>query len=393
MGRAHPFATVLVIVFATCLMSCSDADHPLEARYADTAPETAAGGPRLGSGPVLLADDFDAGLDTGVWFLETAGNVQWTHHPDGYIWSPPQSPYDWGNRFTDILTHRDDFEDFELTCDLRMNNSGWHADQRIIHLRGGDVPFPPGYYLFFAAYKPTVTPPNFIEIRKVRPDFSQEFISPTIEYPWVVGEWYSFRIVAAGNVIKVRVWPRDGQEPEDWTLEGYDPENLFTSGKIGFGDYWGSITDVDNVAVTSLCRTVDIDIKPGSCPNPYNAKPAKGGVLPAAILGTEEFDVGEIDLATVTLEGIAPIMTAFEDVATPAEEGGDCACTAEGADGYMDLIMKFDSRTVTGFLGSVSEGDEIAITISGRLVDGSSFEGYDCMVIVGLKSDKEIIDK
>ncbi|MGD8383662.1 MAG: hypothetical protein PVJ11_16085, partial [Syntrophobacterales bacterium] len=62
---------------------------------------------------------------------------------------------------------------------------------------------------------------------------------------------------------------------------------------------------------------VALDIKPTSCPNPLNTK--KRGVLPAAILGTENFDVTQIDVSTLRLEGVAPIRWNLEDVATPFE--------------------------------------------------------------------------
>ena len=66
--------------------------------------------------------------------------------------------------------------------------------------------------------------------------------------------------------------------------------------------------------ITSLaCEP--IDIKPQSCPNPLNVK--KKGVLPVAILGTADFDVNEVDPATVELEGVAPLRWDWEDVATP----------------------------------------------------------------------------
>jgi hypothetical protein len=51
---------------------------------------------------------------------------------------------------------------------------------------------------------------------------------------------------------------------------------------------------------------VPINIKPGSCPNPLNVK--NKGVLPVAILGMEEFDVPMIDVASIRLEGVAPMV-------------------------------------------------------------------------------------
>jgi hypothetical protein len=66
---------------------------------------------------------------------------------------------------------------------------------------------------------------------------------------------------------------------------------------------------------------INVDIKPGTCPNPVNVKAR--GVLPVAILGTADFDVTTIDPASVRLEGVAPIRWALEDVATPVPP---CPC-------------------------------------------------------------------
>lgn len=47
-----------------------------------------------------------------------------------------------------------------------------------------------------------------------------------------------------------------------------------------------------------------IDIKPGSCPNPLNVKDK--GALPVAVLRSKDFDVFNIDPASIRLEGVAP---------------------------------------------------------------------------------------
>jgi N-acetylneuraminic acid mutarotase len=66
---------------------------------------------------------------------------------------------------------------------------------------------------------------------------------------------------------------------------------------------------------------VHVDIKPTSCPNPLNV--TSKGVLPVAILGTEDFDVNKIDVASIRLDGVAPIRSSLEDVAAPPE-GPSC---------------------------------------------------------------------
>ncbi|MBN1391621.1 MAG: NHL repeat-containing protein, partial [Sedimentisphaerales bacterium] len=77
-------------------------------------------------------------------------------------------------------------------------------------------------------------------------------------------------------------------------------------------------------AATPISRVM-VDIKPGVCPNPVNVK--SKGVLPAAILGTADFDVTKIDPASIRLAGVAPLRSAYKDVAAPASDINDCNCT------------------------------------------------------------------
>ncbi len=57
---------------------------------------------------------------------------------------------------------------------------------------------------------------------------------------------------------------------------------------------------------------VAVDVKLGGCPNPINLK-AKG-VLPVAVLGSADFDVRPIDVATIRLNGVAPLRSSYGDV-------------------------------------------------------------------------------
>jgi outer membrane protein assembly factor BamB len=125
---------------------------------------------------------------------------------------------------------------------------------------------------------------------------------------------------------------------------------------------------------------VALDIKPTSCPNPINDK--SKGVLPVAILGTGDFDVSQVDPASVVLEGIAPLRWAMEDVTSPYEPflGKEACdeCNEEGPDGYMDLTLKFSTPAVVEALGDVEDGDCLALTITGNLK-----EEFGCTPIVG----------
>ena len=127
---------------------------------------------------------------------------------------------------------------------------------------------------------------------------------------------------------------------------------------------------------------VPVDIKPTSCPNPLNVKGK--GVLPVAILGTVDFDVSDIDPATVLLEGVPPLRWALEDVATPYDgTPEDCLdCTTAGPDGFVDLTLKFDKQEVVDALEPVSDGEAKVLTLTGELFDGTEFEGQDVVCII-----------
>ncbi len=134
-----------------------------------------------------------------------------------------------------------------------------------------------------------------------------------------------------------------------------------------------------------------LDIKPGSCPNPLNVtvpkgEKANGGVLPVAVLGSDEFDVDDIDVSSLELEGAAPLRYDFKDIAAPPAGDEDCACSDAGPDGHTDLTLKFSRLEVASALGDVS-GDGVPVTLTGQMKDGTPIEILDCVRIVPRKGD------
>jgi hypothetical protein len=135
--------------------------------------------------------------------------------------------------------------------------------------------------------------------------------------------------------------------------------------------------------------TAHLDIKPGACPNPLNinvpnGENANGGVLPVAILGTDGFDVRDIDVSSLELAGAAPLRHSYKDVAGPPGGDNDCVCSEVGADGYPDLTLKFRRLDVVAGLGGAS-GDNVPVTLTGLMKDGTPIEGVDCVRIVPRK--------
>ncbi len=129
-----------------------------------------------------------------------------------------------------------------------------------------------------------------------------------------------------------------------------------------------------------------VDIKPGSCPNPFNltGNLDRGkSVLPVAVLGTEDFDVRDIDPETITLAGAYAVRWNYEDVAQPVEDRDDsCECHERPGDGYEDLTLKFYRKEIAPALENAMDRDYVALRLEAELYDGTPITGYDCVWVI-----------
>ncbi|MCP4248179.1 MAG: hypothetical protein GY778_14130 [bacterium] len=150
----------------------------------------------------------------------------------------------------------------------------------------------------------------------------------------------------------------------------------------------------DTQTITVLKRVLDMDLKPGSCPNPFNRR--SHGVLPVALLGSADFDVTTVDLASVVLsradcvggstaphEGPRGPHTVVSDVGTPFD-GELCGCHELEGDGIDDLSMKFKVQDLVAALelDGLSPGSMVELVVSGELADGCKFIASDCLRLV-----------
>ncbi len=122
---------------------------------------------------------------------------------------------------------------------------------------------------------------------------------------------------------------------------------------------------LSDIRVQPALIEVDIDIKPGSDPNSINTKRTKG-VVPVAVLGTEDFDVLTIDVTTLRFG---------PDLAAPAHDvsvrGGHLS-DVDG-DGDLDLVTHY----VVGETG-IAAGDTSACLV-GETLGGIPIEGCDAV--------------
>ena len=122
--------------------------------------------------------------------------------------------------------------------------------------------------------------------------------------------------------------------------------------------------------VASSAGEVEIDIKPGSDPNSINCKNEKG-VIPVAILTTEEFDATTVDHTTVTFEGASETHV--------QKKSGEPDRHEEDVDGDGDTDLVLHLRLGdTDLTCESTEG-----TLTGETFDGRAIEGTDAVRMVG----------
>jgi len=182
------------------------------------------------------------------------------------------------------------------------------------------------------------------------------------------------------------------EEAWDW----YDPD---------FSPHYHSTTDlpehlhpdftVDNVkvgvaAIATLSnagppRQISIDLRPGSCPNPFN--PKSNGVFSVLIPGSPEFNPRNVVAASIHLEDwVSPSHIRVKDMASYNRETGH-PCADMSPDGIEDLSLKFPPGEITDLLGQVKKGDAVTLHLTARLADGTVIEGEDVVIIVGNNDD------
>ena len=118
-------------------------------------------------------------------------------------------------------------------------------------------------------------------------------------------------------------------------------------------------TGCDSLSLEVKPFPVTIDIKPCSYPNSINLK--SKGVVPVAVLTTDDFDASTVDPVTVEFADASPLRWATEDV---------------DGDGDVDLLFHFKTQEL-----NLDENSTEA-TLTGDTTDGKHIKGTDTVNIV-----------
>jgi hypothetical protein len=135
--------------------------------------------------------------------------------------------------------------------------------------------------------------------------------------------------------------------------------------------YQGADLDGDGsicgLQLTPECTLqVEIDIKPGSDRNCLNIN--GHGVIPVAILGSDELDVAAIEPDSLAFGGLV--------VRVKGNGAPQCAFEDSDLDGWMDLVCHFVDDPTNWSLGDATA------TLEGQLFDGTRIMGSDEICIV-----------
>ena len=213
------------------------------------------------------------------------------------------------------------------------------------------------------------------------------------------GNNFGFSVAVAGDsaVIGTRNPNGESQSGAAYVFSGLSDCN--ENGELDICDIADGTSEDDNGnGIPDECEikdlVLDLDIKPGSCPNPLNRN--SHGMMPAAILGTDVFDAAQIDISSVLIsradgvggsaapnEGPPGPHSVLEDVGTPFD-GESCDCHELQGDGVVDLLMHFQTQEVVEALelDDLPPGTFVELTVTGVLLDKTPFAANDCIRLV-----------
>ncbi len=121
----------------------------------------------------------------------------------------------------------------------------------------------------------------------------------------------------------------------------------------------------ETMTIVTPVQAVVIDIKPGSDTNCFNVD--GNGVIPVAILGSDTFDVSQIDTLTLLFAGL--------ETRVRGKKGPLCSIQEVNGDAFPDLVCQFEDDASAWSTGATEA------ELTGNLLDGTPFQGTDSICI------------
>jgi len=178
---------------------------------------------------------------------------------------------------------------------------------------------------------------------------------PAANWYWITGESWGYVDWVSGE-------PNDYQGTAESVLD-----IMNWGGRVGWQDVAADNAHgayvVEYVFVSVIAA---VDVKPDTLD-----LESKGNYVTAYIELPASWDVNDIDVTTVHLA--ISEAGSVQALASPTEVGD------YDADGVPDLMVKFDRQTVAALL---TPADEVILTVSGQLQDGTLFSGEDTITVI-----------
>ena len=188
--------------------------------------------------------------------------------------------------------------------------------------------------------------------------------SKNIWIPHPISGQYSINVIGTGNgeyTLGTLIYDKSG-ELKDMDFKGNTAINDIQEFELNYS--------ADNIQDAENYRMVNIDIKPGSDPNPINIK--SKGVTPVAILSDQFFNAKDVVISSVLLVDAKPKKSNIEDV---------------NNDGFQDLVIHFDTQSL-----NLSTTSTEAVLI-GSLNDCSLIKGTDAVRVLSVPEKRSAILK
>ena len=135
----------------------------------------------------------------------------------------------------------------------------------------------------------------------------------------------------------------------------------------------------------SFFGTALMDAMPGDCMNYYD--PTVRSPFSLNLLGIADFDAHDVVMDSILLrrtdgigDFVAPVRGSFRDFETVMPNG---LCPTEGADGYVDCVLKFNPRKLERdlMLWAVPDLTVLPVDLYGIMDDGAPFVARDFLII------------